>query len=1011
MVDLRQERWTALLPDKRASTPTSHVKLHGKLPEEAYIVILQYLPVPDIPQIALTSRKLAALARDDRVWRNKLVWLNYKGPGAIAWRQEHTLTQASLNADVVTAQERKLDKQRNGIPSPEEPSYRDDDDEAIHDNDVAQDDKDDFGDFLDAQHEARKGGNDVDDGFGDFQDSADTSGGDDVFELADGFNTLSTQATATTTKAMPKSQTADDLMMLFDDDDNATTAKPPTKPAPKPKALTHRRKPSEPVAKIANGMPLVQVFKTHHAMLLPYYLSLIHHTTSSLVFSTAELTPMTRAQILSSLVRFCQPLVAPTRSLPQRMTVLRNVQSAMDFFESALLAEFERADTRRDEKAMKEKATVLWELNQTSNVIQVFVQKREIFYDQSHNPLRNISKIQTPDGGSSDSIDFSPMDNFMNAVLTVLRKDGSLLARTFPAEADVVIFLLERIANDIISEYITQLLSEAQSLQNPLFLLATAATFGQVYRLVDTVLEIEPKSPLVTKERAEDVIFKVFEPLMDDYLLEETEWIRQVLEGICDEWERKSASSLAMSDPTFLNASNPVQIKKNVLAGFTKALFLPVTIIPKTAAYSFNAITLGATTTFNSLASLGGLGGAATSSSSNMQSRSRTPISGISGDGGPIVAPPAESSAGAWGGDATPPVSMDPAISTSSATTTTTTKSDNFDRLQLLLSLDTALQLIQANRDSLKRVETFIRFPDNYGRKVRDTIEEVFIVLLQTLSDKHISPAFAKASVQMAAYRPEEHEDELRMAPLVQFFELVHVGDTIVQMLEVYFEKEMAIYIDKRDFLNTVVREKKRFESSLDDAVATGLNAGVNVLMNQVEHVVTTHQDLRDFSPPEGTVIELQPTRACNDVVQVLATHCNMLKGSTDKQILEVFNQEVGIRLFGIVLKHIKRQLITLDGGFQLIADLNSYHAFISSLKQPTVTAYFSSLKMVGEIFIVDSPKELGQLVRDVSRYEGVLSADDLYEIVQRRADWKVIEKQVEKQLFGLKLSDDCCIS
>jgi recyclin-1 len=91
---------------------------------------------------------------------------------------------------------------------------------------------------------------------------------------------------------------------------------------------------------------------------------------------------------------------------------------------------------------------------------------------------------------------------------------------------------------------------------------------------------------------------------------------------------------------------------------------------------------------------------------------------------------------------------------------------------------------------------------------------------------------------------------------------------------------------------------------------------------------------------------------------------------------------------------------------------------------------------MVGEIYIVDSPKELGQLVRDVSRYEGTLSADDLYEIgefslvkkreeggnggliklffscaVQRRADWKRIEKQVEKQLFGLKLADDCVVS
>jgi recyclin-1 len=120
-----------------------------------------------------------------------------------------------------------------------------------------------------------------------------------------------------------------------------------------------------------------------------------------------------------------------------------------------------------------------------------------------------------------------------------------------------------------------------------------------------------------------------------------------------------------------------------------------------------------------------------------------------------------------------------------------------------------------------------------------------------------------------------------------------------------------------------------------------------------------------------------------------------------------------------ILVKHLKKQIVSIEGGFQLISDLNAYHDFVSTLRQPKVTA-----------FIVDAPKDLGQLVRDVSRYDGTVSADDLYEfgqssfplsyegelmrrdkIVQQRADWKVIEKQVEKQLFGLKLADDCIIS
>lgn len=105
----------------------------------------------------------------------------------------------------------------------------------------------------------------------------------------------------------------------------------------------------------------------------------------------------------------------------------------------------------------------------------------------------------------------------------------------------------------------------------------------------------------------------------------------------------------------------------------------------------------------------------------------------------------------------------------------------------------------------------------------------------------------------MKAYKPDEHEETKSVAPLLQFFELVHIGDTMQSMIQVYFDKELvrvlfafasynaayrytfkAPHIDRHDFLNTVVREKKRFEDSLDDCVAGGLNAATDALMNQV---------------------------------------------------------------------------------------------------------------------------------------------------------------------------------
>lgn len=69
-----------------------------------------------------------------------------------------------------------------------------------------------------------------------------------------------------------------------------------------------------------------------------------------------------------------------------------------------------------------------------------------------------------------------------------------------------------------------------------------------------------------------------------------------------------------------------------------------------------------------------------------------------------------------------------------------------------------------------------------------------------------------------------------------------------------------------------------------------------------------------------------------------------------------------------------------------MIADLNAYHAFVASLRQPAVTAYFDALKMLGNVFIIENAKDLGQIVRDANMYGGTLSPDEVYEFLQVRA-------------------------
>ena len=132
--------------------------------------------------------------------------------------------------------------------------------------------------------------------------------------------------------------------------------------------------------------------------------------------------------------------------------------------------------------------------------------------------------------------------------------------------------------------------------------------------------------------------------------------------------------------------------------------------------------------------------------------------------------------------------------------------------------------------------------------------------------------------------------------------------------------------IDRTDFLNPVVKEKKNFEQkTIDTYVAAGLNKGLDVLIEHVEYLFATKQLASDYCPPPIAVTgyrdaDLNPTVTATAVVDHLKVHTKLLQGSTDKGILDVFFQEVGLRLFSAICKHIKTMKINSEGAIKLIA-------------------------------------------------------------------------------------------
>lgn len=1040
----------------------------SRLPDQVLRNILQFVLPDQIPKLGRVCRRLYKLSKDARVWKCKLDWLAYKGPLSLP-------LLAHENRSGPLAERVSESSELSGFNQPSNVSL---DDYAvgpfIQDPTTLSKASKPYPRVRIPPYQTQEPGPPTD------SHHSKTASDHSVGSIDLLIDRPSTSAFLDQTATSSLRQRD---LLVFDPEPEQGSNIPSSSKRPSYPYLPSTTKNN---TKIPTQKPKThrEIFIYYFTSLIPYIRSLLDQSASSILFIESTLTPLQRAELISTITRLlCNPFLAPKKYY-QNPVLIRNLKAATEIFESELLREFERFNDHQNESGMKSVAEVMWALSDgvvgaENSVVQNFIDKREIFYDTRFNPLDNLRRVEASERQMNNGLDFGPMESYIRHVLETIKSDGSMIARIFPPGSSVLLFYIERLATDVLSEYIVPLLSSVQSLPHPLFLITTVKIYTQLRQVIEVTLSIEPKDPKVSASEVESIIHTMYGVHLGDYLQEESEWVKDLLERICSDWNNGSnsldidqaalGSGIAGVPSGFLSSTNPTLMKQKVLSSFKTALMLPVSVVPKTVSYSFNALSIvgaGALNTVTNGLMSPGVGGP---SGPNLIDYQKAQFQGD----GMILGNELES----WLDDTAdeemlptkrsvkqssdvlnriPTVEVE--VDSDEANESDEEGEGNLRRttdggnLKLFLSLDTSLKIISADRESFKRVETFQNFRGMYGARVKDTLEEVFIVLLRTLGQKHIQVAFEKAFEQMSSYKPNQLEvaltsskpgnrkkkkkkpSSITMAPVFDFFELVHLADTIQQMTQVYFDTEISRHIDMKDFLNLSIREKRTFESNLDDCVAKGLNLVIDLLIDHLDNLLVQFQSPLDFCPVSSTNDDprahlnpssairdsIEPTLACQTVIDSLENHCQLVQGSTDRHILEVFYQEIGLRLHGILCKHLKRSIISIEGARQVKRDLECYQDYIfksSIIKRFTkeneiLTNYFNSLKLVGDLYSIESPKQLGKFTRDLSFKfsNGTFNPDELYQFVKRRADWKKIQRDVDREIYGIG-KEDCIIT
>ena len=459
---------------------------------------------------------------------------------------------------------------------------------------------------------------------------------------------------------------------------------------------------------------------------------------------------------------------------------------------------------------------------------------------------------------------------------------------------DVLYPLLERVSEIIVSAYITPLLDETHGRSIDAYLKAVAGLYDQSMQFSQS-LKPTIGSAETFRQDVDELFAKVFEPHVDLYLQEELRNFTRLSGDEVNNWEKKLTDEYASTESYFMANVNRVADKRDFLSSFKKVVMMPVNVVamPFTAS---KPVAPNGTTSFS-----------ADQKQLSVPNRSSTPtlLNGRSISPVPPSTPGVE------------------AITTELAAKAAI-MATRLEGIRSLFSIEVALNLVKYAKSSLERVALFVRFSGQTGQEAKEQCATIFVMLLQMMGSRHIKAGFDKAVDHLSKYNPREVSEHSQpgVAPLVMFLELVSVGDLIQQMIDVFYQQELVAkkLVDANDFLDPAVKEKKRFEQMLDERVAAGLNKGIDVLMDEVEYLCATTQDITDFNPTPGEPFDVGPSVTALRIVELVSSHTKMLVGSTDKNMLDVFNQEIGLRLFAALCKHLKRQRVSVDGSMKLIS-------------------------------------------------------------------------------------------
>jgi len=311
-----------------------------------------------------------------------------------------------------------------------------------------------------------------------------------------------------------------------------------------------------------------------------------------------------------------------------------------------------------------------------------------------------------------------PAKLFWQKLAEVLNKQADVIERVFPREVNVMLPFVERVAEDVISEYVTPALDEAHDRDVEQYLKSVT---GLLKQSLDFGISLQPVLSKVSADGSArdvlNVLMRVFDAHVDLYLQEELDYCKKKFSEEVETWGKIIQEQDEATESFFMSNVNREAEKRDFLTTFKKVILAPVSVIPSAFANvrptsTISTIDSRSDTPYATDQDRNAINNRVSAMSSSSEdyfanrNRAFSVASGLSGRASPA-----------------PSVMVAPTSELAAKAAIMNTK---LQGISGLLSLDVALKLVHMAKESLERAAVFAKVGGRTG-------EEAYVLLADIL--------------------------------------------------------------------------------------------------------------------------------------------------------------------------------------------------------------------------------------------------------------------------------------